>query len=263
MAPKFGDPIFETRDVTPEYAAELLDANLNNRSKKLHKIREWAEDMSAGRWRLNGDTICIAKDGRLLDGQNRLRAVELSGVTVRMSFARDVDDDAQQTMDIGAKRNVADALKFRGVEVNGQKADGIAGGMLIWENATATTTRKIAYIEENVEAVGAAIEASKIAMKELRSQKLFGTAAMILMRIDAEKASEFLRLLGTGEMLARGNPILTLRNKFMQMERINVNHRGVLMDNLALVFKAWNAWREGRQLRVIKFGDSEAFPMPI
>lgn len=257
------DPVFETRDVNPAFARSLLESNIGNRSKKFHKIREYADDMRSGRWRLNGETIKIATDGRILDGQNRLEAVLLADTKVRMSFALEIHDEAQQTMDSGSKRNVADKLKFRGVEVNGQKAGVIATGMLVYQNVSAISdTRQIEFVESHISEIARAIEISSTAMKELGSQKLFGTAAMILDSVDAEHAETFMQLLGTGEMLARGNPILTLRNKFLTMERITVNSRGGMMNNLALVFKAWNAWRDGKSMRVIRFGENETFPIP-
>ena len=64
-----------------------------------------------------------------------------------------------------------------------------------------------------------------------------------------------------GLTLATGNPILTLRNKILE-GRMTVSNRRDLQDNLAFVFKAWNAWRDDKKVLVLRMGENEAYPIP-
>lgn len=260
------DPVFETVDVTPEMAEEWLEVNHNNRPMKTNSIRQMARDMREGRFRLNGETIKFDAEGVLIDGQNRLSALALAGVPVRLSIASGLQPETQLTMDTGSKRNVADALLFRGVAVDRSYAAVVASGVLAYEENgidRPTNSEQVEFIEANLDEVARAVAISQEAARKLGSKKLFGTAAFILSRIAPEDAETFMQSLGSGEMLALGNPILTLRNKFLTRDdSLVVTHRAGLLSYLALVFKAWNAWRDGKEVRALRMGDNEAFPEP-
>lgn len=68
--------------------------------------------MASGNWRYTGEGIKFGPDGTLLDGQTRLRAIVLSGVTITMPVWRGIDPDAQLVMDSGRPRSNSDALSM-------------------------------------------------------------------------------------------------------------------------------------------------------
>lgn len=107
--------MYQTEVITPETAALMPCANEGNRIKKPFKIAEFAADMRAGRWSMNGETIKVSRTGRLLDGQNRLEAVIRAGVPVEFLVIRDLDDESQETMDLCTPRSVADNLTMGGM----------------------------------------------------------------------------------------------------------------------------------------------------
>lgn len=258
------EPRFENITVTPADAEAWLEVNFNNRPKTTAKIREMARDMRNGRFLLNGETIKFSPDGNLLDGQHRLEALIISGVPIRLSVAYDVQDESQLTMDTGTKRNVAGALFFRGVAVDRTFAQAISAGMLMYNSASAarpTGSEQVNFVENHLDDIAWAIGVSGEAARKLGSKKLLGTAAIILGQVSKPQAEIFFRSLGTGEMLMIGNPILTLRNKLLA-EKLQVTHRADLINYLGLIFKSWNAWRLGKQVRVLRFGENEVFPEP-
>lgn len=63
-------------------AETWLSRNSNNRNLRGQVIASYARDMKSGAWVLNGETVKIASNGQLLDGQHRLNAVVESGQTV-------------------------------------------------------------------------------------------------------------------------------------------------------------------------------------
>src|SRR3990172_8052075 len=71
-------------DVTPNPPREWLRTNTHNRKLRDRAVADYARDMTAGHWTLNGEAIKFATDGTVLDGQHRLRAVIDSDVTVQM-----------------------------------------------------------------------------------------------------------------------------------------------------------------------------------
>lgn len=61
--------------VTPGMAVEMLKKDSENRTMNEKRIKQYAKEMKAGRWVLNGATIAFAADGSLIDGRHRLWAV--------------------------------------------------------------------------------------------------------------------------------------------------------------------------------------------
>ena len=53
--------------ITPEYAAELLKMNINNRSVRTRKVAELADAMRKGEWELSNDAIVISEGNILLN----------------------------------------------------------------------------------------------------------------------------------------------------------------------------------------------------
>lgn len=96
--------------MTPEWASRLLATNHNNRSLSKNAVAAMARDMAAGKWRLNGDAIRIGADGELKDGQHRLSACVVSGVTFETLIMTGVDKEDQLTIDRGRPRNIGDTL---------------------------------------------------------------------------------------------------------------------------------------------------------
>lgn len=105
-------------DVTPEMAREIL-ANHNelNRRMNMGHVKALAHNMKTGTWRFNGDTIRFDKDGNLIDGQHRLKAVILADMTITFIFAEGFDSETIKTIDQEIKpRNLSDLLKINEVE---------------------------------------------------------------------------------------------------------------------------------------------------
>ncbi|MHB1733423.1 MAG: hypothetical protein ACYCU8_08205 [Ferrimicrobium acidiphilum] len=98
--------------VTPDMAQHWLANNKGNRVLRPGKIKQYAEDMQAGRWTHGADMICFGTDGTLLNGQHRLHAVIQSGCTITFVVQRNTPSDAMVNIDTGASRKVADVLRW-------------------------------------------------------------------------------------------------------------------------------------------------------
>lgn len=111
-------PEYFTRleEMTPEKAFTLLERNNLNRTIRDTTVRKYADMMSKDQWVLNGDGICVGKNGDLYNGQHRLWAVVTSGKTVKMQVAYGVDENARPTIDTGITRTWGDSLRmFEGI----------------------------------------------------------------------------------------------------------------------------------------------------
>lgn len=100
--------------VTPDMAQEWLSKNCDhNRTIKTKTVYSYARDMKNGNWYLTHRGIAFDKDGHLIDGQHRLRAIVLAGVPVKMVVMRDVPKESMGFVDIGVTRSTVDMLKMR------------------------------------------------------------------------------------------------------------------------------------------------------
>jgi hypothetical protein len=100
--------------ITPKMAAEMLKTNTENRTIRSQHVNAIMRDMQTNNFKMNGDAVRFADDGTLLDGQHRLRAVQLSGKAVDMLVVRGLPKEVRHTIDTGARRTAADSLRLAG-----------------------------------------------------------------------------------------------------------------------------------------------------
>lgn len=98
-------------DITPEIADDwLTHCNTHNRPLSDAHVDYLASEMKAGRWRLTHQGIAFSSNRVLLDGQHRLWAIALSGVTVRMLVAVNEPPEVMEVLDTGRIRPVTHVL---------------------------------------------------------------------------------------------------------------------------------------------------------
>lgn len=251
-------------EVTPETARRWLGRNQGNRtlrSKSL--VRDYAQTMKNGRWAFTGEPIQFAPDGRLLNGQHRLSAVILANVTLPFLVVRNLPAEAQRYMDSGAKRTVADALTMDGRDVDTKNIAAIARGAILYsEDRRPTRDEIIEYADSRLEElITAARVAVQVRQKLRNGVAVYGVAFIQCARIDPDGAHFFFEKLRTGEHLAQHDPIKVLRERCLQGLAPGSNEQS-LMYNLGLIFKCWNAWRTGREIKTLRFTFAESFPEP-
>ena len=91
--------------ITPEMASDLLKKNYANRKISKPNYTHYMTDMINGNWQLNGETIKVAIDGELIDGQNRLTACVMSGKSFRTVLITGLPNVVKKTIDSGKKRS--------------------------------------------------------------------------------------------------------------------------------------------------------------
>lgn len=92
-------------DLTPQAADDWIKhCNTHNRKLIDGHVEYLIGEMQAGRWRLTHQGIAFSTNRVLLDGQHRLWAVALSGVTVPMRIFVNEPPEAMQVLDTGQRR---------------------------------------------------------------------------------------------------------------------------------------------------------------
>lgn len=241
----------EVVTITPGIAEIILERNVGNRGKKIRKIREMVEDISAHRWSLNGETIIISMDGYLNDGQNRLYAVVEAGEPIETLVVFGVPRESQLTIDTGTSRSVGDMIKMKG-GLNYNAAAATARLLLGYQEGVFSTHQgsifsKVAIHEhymDNKEEIDEAVSLNGSIFARKVSQAAFAAAYIILTRVcgNGPRVMEFLGKVAENSELSKNDARFVAHN-YLATNVLRPN------DKLALLLYHWNAWREGRLVR--------------
>jgi len=245
--------------ITPDRAKQLLDQNIeNNRSFSPGRVRRYASDMAAGRWRYNGESIKIDVRGRMIDGQQRLRAIILSGIPQEMELVENIPDNVVYTLDQGRGRSAADSLKMRGVAAPRVVSGATKIVLNYLDGLSVGYGQTTAAVEQFLS------EFSEIETYSTLANELIGiippspVAACLLLGTTTgaytEYVADFLEGLATGANLEVGDPRLALRQAITN-QRGKAGGSRVIDPGYALhvTTRAWNAFTDGRTITTTRY----------
>ena len=257
--------------MTPKMATELLEKNgpdLGNiqRNRRIadKTIQRYAADMEKGYWKLNGQTVKISDNGRLIDGQHRLFGVVRSGRTVTMLVARGIDQATFTTFDNGASTSFGDYL--RGLEVPYHTS--IAGAArIVWlqqndrlgEGWGPSKSDLLATWKQHPEIGRYGAAASTHELRRLLNRHIVMSVFYMLSTHSRAKAEAFLEKLRSGVNLSAGDPALALRARLIALRE---GQRGLSGERvkLLMLMMAWQAAIAGRKIDVLRVTRTENFP---
>ena len=243
--------------ITPEIAEDWLGRNTHNRNIRQHKVKAWATDIAAGNWHFNGETIKIAVDDTVIDGQHRLLGVIEAGVGADMLVVYGLPPATQETVDGGLKRNYADVLHLRG-----EKYPNVLAAILrratTWQEGfrrsgtfTPTNAQMSRTLEKYPWLRDAALAATRAAQSCDLPPSVIGLGIWLFSQIDDSEAEFFFARLADGQSLVSGDPIYELR----RAADASKNTRGQRSETYltAILIKAWNAYIAGDRIQVLTF----------
>jgi hypothetical protein len=252
--------------LNPEIAHDLIVRwNDENRTTAASKIAQYAADMAAGRWQFNGETLIIAEDGHMNDGQHRARAVILADVEIPVLWVFGLSRESRHSLDQGLKRTAGHILAIRGMK-SANLAAAISRALIGWELSDGRAMNQGRNISQQ-EIIDRAIDDPAIsAATDFTVQRqhgfarvvvgsVIGFAHVVLSRIDPVDAGNFLNKLIYGEGLKRGTAVYALR------ERLN-DQRPTRDRTIALIFRAWNMHRRAAH-GVTRRQLHETLPLPV
>ena len=259
--------------MTPPLATEWLERNtIPNRNPRLREVTKYATDMRDGNWASDAsDPICRDTEGNILDGQHRLMAVIESGTSVWLLVADGVARTTQAVKDTGIVRKYADQVKMQG-RANYTTLAAVARWAVLWERGERIIVGSVAPTHSEMEAalvaypeLEDAAQFAAVAAKQLRiPPSAFGMAHWLLTPIDKAEAVWFLSRVADGVELTADHPAYAFRRRVQQDREQRRRIRPHV--HLALVFLAWNAYRDGRpmtRLQLPKGGlTSGNYPVP-
>jgi hypothetical protein len=258
-------PTIET--ITPEQAGRLLESNQHNRSLRQAWVDSLAAMMTRGEWVLDGATIKISEDGTLLDGQHRLAAIVASGVSLDMVVVRGLSIGAQDTVDVGRGRRLADVLAIEGHTDAHALGAAISflhryrtGQRMDTSRATAPTPQQaLALIEETPE-LRESVRVARRLTKEIGGPiGVFAGLHHVFGKVDQGAADDFFAHLTSGLDLQRGDPVWHLRRHILR-PRSDRTYAHTSYYVAGITIKAFNYRRAGRTIELLLFKSTEQFP---
>lgn len=253
--------------ISPRKARSLLGRNDRNRNLRMERVRELSGAMQRGEWELNGETIKIAQDGALLDGQHRLQAVLHSGITIASVVVRGLPSVAQDTIDTGRRRRLSDVLTLEGYPDGVALASGVSvlhrlrnKTRVDYSRATAPTPQQALALLATSEGLIESVRVARAVRKAIGGPTgVFAALHHEFGRVDRPATDEFFEALRSGAALPLSDAVLHLRNHVVRPRK-----EGDFADQpyyiAALTIKAFNLRRAGCGVAVLSLRPDEGFP---
>lgn len=242
----------EVVKMTPKLAANLLKKNKRNRKISEKKVDEYANAMSIGQWRENGESIIIDKQDQFKDGQHRLLAVIKANYTCNMVLVTGVEPDVMDSIDVGKNRSLADMLQFQGEKDYFVMAS-IINKLLPYHRKQYGHNVKITnaqgldfYIKNEKNLKDLSVRVNRLYQSQNFKILSPSEIAVILYAVSGykhhEKTTEFLNYI-MGNAQKPGNAATWVQRQFYKYKKDKT--RLNLRWKLAVTLKAWNYFIDG------------------
>lgn len=264
--PKTG---MERQTITPAIATELLEFNRNNRPIRDGHVKRIANQIATGKWRFNGDTIKVATNGNVLDGQHRLWACIEAKTPIETVVVYGVAEDAFATIDtIRSARTGGDVLSLVGVDRHAKIAAEGLRWLLRYQRGVLETYRYPVNRIENSDVEDAFKAHPKILTATQKAMSVRMVASPSLMTFVFYVLGNRNWQLGERMFDTLKNPVsVRVNDPFFQLRRYFLNNDGKRKDpiiTIALCFKAIAAAHKGKDITVLAWKSQgkniEAFP---
>jgi hypothetical protein len=248
----------DLRIITPDEARLILQKNTRNRPVRAGTVKRYAVQMSAGEWKLTGDTIKLATDSTILDGQHRLLACVEAEKPFEAYIVTGLSPEVYDLIDAGLPRRTSDALHISG-EVSVALLAAALGWLYRFEKGTLPHTfqgpkmtahqamellRRHPGMREFVRLANGTHQLAAIG-----STSIIAFCYYLFSSQDAALATDFFGKLATGAQLEPDEPVYLLRERLLkekdQFAKVPKN------AIVSLYFRAWIYTKAGKRPKTL------------
>jgi hypothetical protein len=255
-------PTSSIETITPDQAALYLKSFDSNRPLSARRVLQYAQDLAAGKWLLNGESISFDWNGNMIQGQHRCHAVIKSGVSMTTFVNRGLNPEVFSTLDSGKPRNARDVLAISGEKNTHVLSAAIRAAVRILygvgERDSLTNRDALAVLEDLPTLrfwTGRFVGEAKL--KRLIPSSFVGACAVAANKYGSDIVETFVNQVASGTNLSADSPAFLLR------ERFATRPRGAYWDQdtqLSLIIKALSAHINGKRIKMLRFNADESFP---
>ena len=255
--------------VTPEMAVQILERNELNRPLNDQHVHRIARQITEGKWKFNGDTIKVASDHSVVDGQHRLWAIIEAKQAVDTIIVTGIERDAFATIDTLRKpRSGSDVIALAGTLKYRNMIAAALGWLIRYQRGVLQTYNQPQNKVENSDIEAALKEHPGIARAVERCMPLRGLANpgivafayYVALDRNGLLAEKLVDTLIDPAGVSINDPLFRLRSYFTS----DHHKRKEAVMSIALMFKALNAARAGRKVSALSWKNQgrnpEAFP---
>lgn len=260
---------FEVFDISPEMAQLWLDTRTKNRRIRNGHVRELAAEMKAGRWDITHQGIAFDSNGFLVDGQHRLSAIVMAGVTVTMLVSHYEGIVPLLLIDSISPKSVTDRLVIstRADLTNAHVAVARAfwtGGYSSQSSGSyiATDAALQRVIDRFWDAIVFGSSVTTTRVRGVGSAIVGGALSRAWLSEDHERMSELVEVLRTGLPVSRvdDQAAISLREQLISIPNA-VNGR-LRRDAFLKTQRAAKAFCEREPLKLIRAPERDIYPLP-
>jgi hypothetical protein len=263
----------KTQVITPAIASQLIadSADFRNRNLSSTVVRNYCDQMKHGLWKSNGETIVIDQEGAVINGQHRLHAIVMAGVSVELLVVRGVERSTFSTLDKGRKRVSGDVLFVAGyTETRGLAAtiNSVYSYLIdgVFVNARSGSARNVSpMIVEFIEEYPMIVISQKyisVASKKmawLTPPSAMGALHYLFGLADRNRRDTFFDEFVKNQS-STGHPVHTLIQSHSSRQ-IALLMKASLEVRAALWIKAWNSYVRGEEIHVLRYSpENHTFP---
>lgn len=254
------------QEMGPREAQAFIDSQLPNRRLNRGKALALAGAMERGEWLFNGDPIRFSDTNQGLDGQHRAAAILRTGMRFTFVHVWGIDPRAQITIDVGARRSLADTL-YACDETSAHLVAStlsmyyriLTNSMDRFSNGVRPTHQQLLALLNAEPEIRSSVQTGRATNARLGvSAALVAAYRHVFSQVDARDSDRFFDRLISGTDLASDNPISVLR-RFLELDR-GRRPRAQRVVIAAVIVKAWNQHRAGEIAHATRFRSDEAFP---
>jgi hypothetical protein len=253
--------------ITPEIARDWLENRNAERQRRYSKYmaQKWADVMLSGRWKCTHQGLAFDWDGFLIDGQHRLGAVILTGLTVEMWVHPNCDPDTFDVLDQGYKRQASHLIRTPNAKAVAAAArilavvtkavplsQNVEGGVYDGSLPTDVVLEVVELwpeLGDYATPVANAYRYSKISMPMHLAIVVQASRTRY-----GDRLASWFDGLTNGVGLEGSDSRLHLRNRFVRDGRLLAHQRNQCYN---LIAKAWNAHAQQRPMGVLKTTEGE------
>lgn len=243
-------------EISPKLAEYVLEnLNIGNRTKKVDKIKVYANDMLNDKWSLTNATLAFGSDGYLKDGQNRLSACVRAGRPFKTHAIFGIEPESFIHMDVGANRTHNDVFTIMGTPYPSLTGS-VIRHIVAFKSGRANTKSvrmtnddlRTYYNDEiNSSMLELSIKLSKITKKNtlIPVPPLAALFYIVSENGNLEKAKSFLNDLAAGVGTVR-SPVRKLLHALTEIRVANRNK--VMPDTMSILLgRTWINYKAGKQ----------------
>lgn len=258
--------------VTPKKAAEFLEQNTANRPLSARTVRDFAQAMRRGEWRVTHQGIAFDTTGMLVDGQHRLAAIVEADLPVELTVFTEVPVGTFDVLDTGKRRNAADSLA-----IEGEKSAAMLAAMvrtvwlyenrrdLTWSGGDASVSNHqiVDTLQEHPGLRDFVGVGEQVAIATGMIKSAAGAASYLVTYASNADLSAWFDGIVDGVGLAKGDPRLLFRRVMFNNTRKQagqVMRRRETREHVTLYLKAFNAWVTAGSLHQLRYTPREPVP---